>query len=149
MVEPTSGPVFSRIDSGCICSQPRIATPCAEGMQSECYGVATAQQFVDPAYSTGWCSNAVRTHSTAHQTTFFDDSIDSPNATYSYPTTNVHVVFGGQDFTSAVPQGTDWMNLITTRKTIECVTDAPHDLPSVLDGAQKVASDLQTYCKFQ
>ena len=49
MVEPTSGPVFSRIDNGCICNQPKLATPCAEGLQSECYGVTTAQQFIDPA----------------------------------------------------------------------------------------------------
>ena len=149
MVEPTSGPVFSRIDHGCVCNQPKLATPCAEGLQSECYGVTTAEQFIDPAYQNGWCSGAVKSHSTQHQTTFFDDSIDSPTATYDYPTTDVHVVFGGLDLTSAVPQGTDWVNLITSKKAIECVSDAPHDLPNVLDGAQKVASDLETYCKLQ
>lgn len=149
MVEPTSGPVFSRVDNGCICDQPKIATPCAEGLQSECYGVATAQEFIDPAYATAWCSRSVKSHNTTYQTTFFNDSIDSSTATYTYPTTDVHVIFGGQDLTSAVPQGTDWVNLITTQKTIECVTDAPHDLPNVLDGAQKIASDIQTYCKLQ
>jgi hypothetical protein len=149
MVEPTSGPVFSRVDNGCICDQPKIATPCAEGLQSECYGVTTAEQYIDPAYATAWCSRSVKSHNKSYQTTFFNDSIDSSTATYSYPTTDVHVIFGGQDLTSAVPQGTDWVNLITTHKTVECVTDAPHDLPSVLDGAQKIASDIQTYCKLQ
>ena len=149
MVEPTSGPVFSRIDRGCICSQPKVSTPCAEGLQSECYGVTTAMDFIDPAYGTEWCSSAVKTHSTSHESTFFDDSIDSAAAAYAYSTTDVHAVFGGQDFTAAVPQGTDWITLITTQKTIECVADAPHDLPSVLDGARKISTDLETYCKLQ
>jgi hypothetical protein len=149
MVEPTSGPVFSRVDYGCICTQPTKSTPCGEGLLGWCYGVTDAEQYINPAYGNTWCSTAVQTHSTAHQAQFFNDSIKSSSASYTYPTTDVHVLFGGQDFTAAVPQGTDWVDSITTKKSIECVTDAPHDLPNVLDGAQKVASDLINYCKLQ
>ncbi|HEV3276198.1 MAG TPA: hypothetical protein VG860_05230 [Terriglobia bacterium] len=147
MVEPTSGPVYSRVDNGCICTQPSKSTPCGGGLLSWCYGMSDAENYVDPAYNNTWCSSAVQSHSTAHQTQFYDDSIDTATASYSYPTTDVHVVFGGQDLTAAVPEGTDWVDLISTKKSIECVADAPHDLPDALDGAQKVASDLINYCK--
>ncbi|HUI41654.1 MAG TPA: hypothetical protein VL523_06775 [Terriglobia bacterium] len=149
MVEATSGPVFSRLDYGCICNRPVTATPCGEGLLSWCYGLGNAEKFVDPAYGNTWCSTAVETHSTAHKGQFFYDSIDSSTASYTYPTTDVHVVFGGQDSTAAVPQGTDWVDLITTKKSIDCVADAGHALPETLDGAEKVANDLIDYCKIQ
>ncbi|HUI43125.1 MAG TPA: hypothetical protein VL523_14275 [Terriglobia bacterium] len=149
MVEATSGPVFSRVDNGCICNQPVQSTPCSEGLLSWCYGTGNAQRFIDPAYGNTWCSSAVLSHSTAHKGQFFHDSIDSWTASYDYPATDVHVVFGGKDFTAAVPQGTAWENLITTKKSIDCVADAGHSLPETLDGAEKVANDLIDYCKIQ
>jgi hypothetical protein len=149
MVEVTSGPVFSRVDYGCICDQPNQPTPCGEGLLNLCYGIGNATEFLDPAYQNTWCSTDVQTHSHVHQMRYYSDSIDSSTAVYSYPTTDVHVVFGGMDYTSAVPQGNGWVTLITTKKTVDCVADAGHSLPDSLDGAQKVANDLIDYCRIQ
>jgi hypothetical protein len=149
MVEPTSGPTFSRLDYACICDAAKKDTPCGEGLQSQCLSLSNAQNFVDPAYSSPICSSALSTHSTANQAQFLSDSVQSPDATLAYPETYVNFVFGGQDKSSAVTLGQDWQSAITTKSSIACVADAPHDIADVLDGAQQIANDLVTNCHLQ
>jgi hypothetical protein len=68
---------------------------------------------------------------------------------------DVHGVFGGQDVSEAVPQGTWWLNSITKAGSASvplaptCVLDAPHAIPDVPDGWLKIADDIQTRCKLQ
>ncbi len=148
MVELTSGPPMGRIDYGCLCTQPLQPDPCGVGLLGECYG-KDAQSFLDPAYGSPICSSAEKTHDTTNQALFYNDSVASADALFAYPKTDVHAVYGGRDTTAAVLLGEEYMVLVTTRKEIDCVADAPHSLPDVLDGAQKVASDLINACHLQ
>ena len=162
MVEPTSGPPFGRIDYGCVCSPPRkraVNCPSPRSI-SECYGIATAEDFIDPSYDgdvdrpdsidgQDICGQDILTRGSANADLFRQDSVASPDAHFSYPQTDVHVVFGGLDNSSAVPQGLEWVDLITSKKSVECVADAPHEIPDVEDGAMRIASDLITYCRLQ
>ncbi len=144
MVEPTSGPPMGRVDYGCLCDQPAKQTPCDATPLSECYG-PDAAAFIDPSYNSNICS----THSKANEALFYSDSIASADALFAYPKTDVHVIFGGQDNSEAPPLGMEWIALITTKKTVECVADAPHALPNVLDGATKIANDIINFCHLQ
>jgi hypothetical protein len=149
MVELTSGPPQSRIDYGCICARPAVSVSCHSGVLGQCYGIKTAQISIDQAYNNTSCSSAVTTHSRLNAGLFFNDSINSPDASLSYPTTDVHLVYGGKDTSSAVPLGQYYGDRVTSKHVVDCVADAPHSLPDVLDGANKVADDLKSYCRKQ
>ncbi|MCU1300173.1 MAG: hypothetical protein JWQ87_457 [Candidatus Sulfotelmatobacter sp.] len=147
MVEPTSGSPISRLDYSCECNQLNLTDPCDSSQQlTQCAGPMNAQKYIDPAYPAPICSQAVQSHSTANTQQFLSDSILSPEGTLSYPNTSVHFVWGGQDFSSAPVMGQEWQQKITTTNTASCVADAPHNLADVLDGAQKIVSDIVTYC---
>jgi hypothetical protein len=145
MVELTSGPPQSRVDYGCICDQPSVGVSCHAGTLNQCYGVKTAQMSIDQAYGSNICSSAVTSHSRANANLFLNDSIDSADAVLSY-STDVHFVFGGKDSSSAVPLGQYFANRITSKHVVDCVADAPHSIPNVLDGATKIADDLRSFC---
>ncbi len=91
MVELTSGPPQSRIDYGCICDQAAGPTSCGNGPLKQCYGVKTAQMSMDQAYASTICSSAVTTHDRTNAQLFLNDSLNSADATLSYPTTDVHL----------------------------------------------------------
>ena len=149
MVELTSGPPQSRIDYGCICDQGTGPTSCGNGPLGQCYGVKTAQMSMDQAYASTICSSAVTTHNRTNAALFLNDSLNSADATLSYPTTDVHIVFGGLDKSSAVPLGQYFADRVTTNHTVDCVADAPHSLPDVQDGGAKVSDDLTAFCHKQ
>lgn len=144
LVEPTSAPPFGRIDVGCLCAAPLLESICLTGVNNPCYG-SQAALYIDPAYGDSDCSNRVASDAALWVT----DSVGSPDATYSYPTTFVHALYGGQDLGPSPPLGLDWVNLISTQTSVECVLDAPHDMPNVLDAATKIASDITTGCVLQ
>lgn len=149
MVEPTSGPPHGRVDYGCICNQPDSTAPCSTGtLLSTCYGTGTAQTFFDAAYGNTWCSSAVTTHDTTHETLFYHDSVASTDATYNYPTTFVRVLFGGFDNGPSPVQAMEWVNLITSQKTFLCVPDATHEMLNALDAATQIGNDLVNGCHF-
>jgi len=155
MVEPTSGPPFSRLDYSCECNQPDLPDPCVAGqLLTQCVGPKNAQDYIDPAYSTPTttstiCSGDETSHSTANAAQFLSDSILSPEATLTYPGTYVHFAWGGQDTSSAPVMGQLWEEVITPASgtAFACVADAPHDMADVLDGAQQILNDLTNYCK--
>ncbi len=147
LAEPTSGPPLARVDSGCICLNAPVQTPCGQGAIAECYGIPTAQSVIDPTFHNHICSQAVRSHNQRNQALFLDDSVDAADALYSYPHTYVRQLLGGQDNTSAVPQGVDYFNNVTSQKSQACVADAPHGIADVLDGAEQISNDVITYCK--
>jgi hypothetical protein len=149
MVEETSGPPMTRIDHGCMCNTPPVDTPCGQGPLSECYG-SDANKFIDPAYNpTGSrCSNAEANHDPTHQQQFINDSILSPDAVLSYPTTDVHFVFGGLDVGPEPPQAMLWAPLIQAKVPVaaDCVADGTHQIADAQDGAQKISDDLISRC---
>jgi len=157
MVEPTSGPPFSDMEKSCICGSDAQPVPraCFAGTGdqniNQCLALPDAQNYVDPAYSAPICSQARSTQDTTNQALFISDSIQSPDATLSYPHTYVHFIYGGQDTSSAVTLGPDYMNVIINSApapppTMACVADAPHSVADVLDGAQQVANDIISGC---
>lgn len=149
LVEPTSGPPFARQDYACECTQPRVFNSCTGTNTGECGGTKNATSFIDPSYASTICSTAVISHSTVDGPEFFSDSVPTPDGTYSYPTTYVRFLTGGQDKSSAEVQLSSWQTIITSGSSVACIADAPHPLPNVLDGAQQVGNDILTYCKIQ
>ncbi len=143
MVELDSGPPFGRLDYGCLCKGSSPVSPCGTRNRS-CYGTGTtAERLTEAAYGNQDCA----AHTATDATLWDNDSISSPDASYSYPNTYVRFLFGGKDTSSAVPQGLLFANQIKTSKSIACVADASHDITEVLDGANQIVSDLSTYCK--
>jgi len=154
MVEPTSGPPFSRLDNSCEClgapTQPDLPDPCVAGTAlTQCVGPTNAKDYIDPAYPTGICSQALQNHSTANAAQFLSDSILSPEATLTYSNTYVHFAYGGQDTTSAPVMGQLWEEAITPASgtAFACVADAPHDLADVPDAATLIVSDIVAGCR--
>jgi|HubBroStandDraft_5_1064220.scaffolds.fasta_scaffold72560_2 hypothetical protein len=148
MVEPTSGPPFSRQDWACDCSHALAVNPCGV-LQGYCVGLPNAEDFIDPAYSAPICSDEVKTHSTTYDSIFLQDSVMAPDARLSYPNTFVKFLFGGLDNSTAANQGHTWESAITSSKAEACVADADHQLPNSLAGADQITSDLLTYCQIQ
>jgi hypothetical protein len=153
-VEMTSGPPFVRIDHGCVCSlNTSYNTVCGQGSLSECYQ-SDGQAFIDPAYDPFGtaCSTDINTGSNANEQMFIDDSIATTNAQYDFPSVKMHFLFGGQDTGSAEPQAMRWHDQISSKNAstgqipIDCVADAPHPIPDVLDGAQTIANDIIANC---
>jgi len=155
MVEPTSGPPFSRVDISCECmgppTQPDLPDPCGTPGETltQCVGLLNGQKYLDPAYSTPTiCSSDETSHSTANAAQFLSDSILSPEATLSYPDTYVNFVWGGQDTSSAPVMGQLWEEAIMPQSSqhFACVADAPHNLAEVADGASQIVSDMIAHC---
>jgi hypothetical protein len=151
-VQETSGPPFTRIDHGCICTAAPVNTVCGQGALSECFD-SNASRFVDPAYdpsptSKNICSSA-KSGDTTNQQLFFNDSLASSDAEFNFPTVEMHFLYGGLDTGSAEPESMEWQPLITANGPItnSCVADAPHLIADVLDGAQEVANDMIAFCK--
>jgi hypothetical protein len=158
MVEATSGPPMARIDHGCQQTPPTMTVTCPSGsVLSEGYGLTTASEFIDPAYDgdqdtssdpADLCTQQIQNG--GNLTLFLHDSVVSDDfAAPNYPRTFVNVVFGDQDLSSAVPQGLEWYNGITSPKAQACVAGATHVLPSSYEGATQVANDLIRFCNLQ
>lgn len=155
MVEPTSGPGFSRLDHGCAPEGDFTACAiCGFSTQIESYGAGAAAEAVDPAYTgsttvKGPCSYDLQ-GSTRYASQLRHDSTlsDEYPPTLSFPGTDIHIVFGGQDANSpSISQGIDWASAISSPTAIVCVPSAGHELPSSQAGAAQIENDLIRYCK--
>lgn len=149
MVEETSGPVFAHINHGCFCDQSPIAA-CSSTPISTCYASWIQTEYIDFSYGAPFCSNAYSTGDRSNAQLFIHDSVLSGNDTIlQFPRTDIHSLFGGQDTLPAVPEGLEWNQAITSKKSMACVADDGHTLPSYLDSANQIINDLETYCKLQ
>jgi hypothetical protein len=161
MIEPTSGPVMTRLDQACVCNSGAMGPqgPCKtdNGPTPMCYTLSEAQ-IIDPAYqvqgqtSPTLCSDGLGGTVTTNANRFASDSIDyAPNNTLPIPlskTLTVNMRFGGLDTSTAVPQGEVWWGAVSPKPaTPVCTEDAPHEIPSVQDGAQNIAADIIATCK--
>lgn len=149
LAETTSGPPYARIDQGCAgAAAPISSVSCPAGAQlSEDYGLATASDFIDPAYTSDVCSADINSNGKNPYASFHHDSIlsdDFPAPNYK---TTVRSVFGSADMSAAVPLGLKWYNAITSKKSGACVAGAPHELPSNFNGAATIVSDVTSLCK--
>jgi hypothetical protein len=144
MVEIISGPTLTRIDHACICDQPPLPTDTSQTNLPEC--LLAAKSLLDGTYSTPVCTSAGKTHSTTNATLLQHDSILSDDPPFLSYSTNVHVLFGGQDQSAGPAQGLDWVNAVTSPLTVVTVLDAGHFLPDSFAGAVQVVNDLTSSC---
>jgi hypothetical protein len=151
MVEETSGPPMSRLDKACVpTSSCETQTFNCNGVQQTlpvCYSTDDSK-IIDPAYSQPVCTNAIN-GATPPSGLFLSDSILGGTSPVSFPKTRVNQVFGGLDQSAAVEQGVTWYNAVNGTKAQSCVSDAPHPIPSVQDGASTIATDIQNLCRLQ
>jgi len=167
MVEPTSGPVMTRLDAGCS-PQGNVnyngTTACTTALTNMSYSLGTngTAAIIDAAYqSVGsttptLCTNGITGANGGNFLRFESDSIDfspskSPALPIPNPPTTVNVVFGGQDTSNsgAVPQGEWWWSSVAPKPTQACVKDAPHAIPAAPsgDGVTQIVNDIKTLCK--
>jgi uncharacterized protein YjdB len=145
MIEPTAGPPFAHLDWGCDSSQPKVYSSCANLNVGYSIGVTNAQNFIDPSYGDSRCSSDISAKSTANDAQFLSDSLLAPGAKTNFAT-YVRILFGGQDTSSGQNHATSWLNTVTSSYSTSCITDAQHDMPSTLDAAQQIGTDMLTYC---
>jgi len=166
MVEPTSGPVMTRLDAGCS-PQGNVnyngTTACTTVLTNMSYslGVNGTAAIIDAAYqSVGstaptLCTDGITGTNPGNFLRFESDSIDfspskSPALPIPNPPTTVNVVFGGQDTSNdgAVPQGEWWWSSVAPKQTQACVKDAPHAIPAAPsgDGVTQIVNDIKTLC---
>jgi len=163
MIEPTSGPVMSRIDQGCSpCSSSAQGNVCAGSSNNPnlCYESADAS-IIDEAYQSAGantptpCTDALNGNPGANASAqFLSDSIlyAGPGQTVAMPNTSVSMLFADEDTSNAVPQGTLFEGLVVPSSAspsplFACLPNVQHDIPSYLSGAQTIANDIITYCK--
>src|SRR5580700_3318165 len=115
--------------------------------ESYCVGLDAAVNFIDPAYPGPYCSEETENHSTTFDSIFLQDSILAPDGVLSYPNTNVRFLYGGLDYSAVPNQGRLWEDAITSSKSSQCLPDAPHEIPDVLDGAEQISTDIINDCK--
>jgi hypothetical protein len=153
MAEVTSGPPTGRLDWGCGCTEGKLAVQCGSSPTlGTCFGAVDAPVWdpaYDPAATPGVCSNAVTNLPPGGLNFFLGDSVEAPGATYNLPKTNVNLVFGDADNSSAIAIGQDWFNNITSTKGQACVSGGMHSMANTLAGAQQIANDLINLCKVQ
>ena len=158
MVEASSGPVMAKINRGCAKEPIEEAVTCPNGtVLAENYGLTIAEAFIDPTYdrdvdttpdSEDICS--LQIEGGGNKQLFLHDSVVSDDfPSPSYPETFVKVVFGSEDLSSAVPQGLEWYNAITSSKAQACVAGASHEIAASYAGATQIADDLISSCKLQ
>ena len=159
MIEPTSGPPMTRLDQACVCNNSAMgkADSCTGSVPSPmCYSPSEAD-IIDPAYqvqgqtSPTLCSNGLSGADGSQAIRFASDSIDyQPTKAPAIPvskTLTVNMRFGGLDTSTAVPQGETWWTAVGPQPPIPaCTQDAPHDIPSVQDGATDIANDIINLC---
>ncbi len=154
MVEATSGPPMSRLDEACLppsnstCQTQQFTCNPGDPVENltTCYSVANAG-IVDTAYPQPFCKEAINGVAPPAGLFLSDSVLGGPNP-QTFPKTRVNVMVGGQDTSAAVEQGLTWERALTnTTKSQSCVTDAPHPIPSVADGATAIVTDIENYCK--
>lgn len=162
MIEPTSGPVMSRIDQGCSpCSSSAQGNVCPGSTNNPnlCYESADAT-IIDEAYQSPGastptpCTDARNGNpGTGAQALFLSDSIlYSAGNSVSMPNTRFKMLLAEVDTSNAVPQATVFEGLVQPSSSspnplYQCLPNVQHDIPSYLSGAQQIASDIIQYCK--
>lgn len=150
-VEATSGPPFTRVDQGCLCSGPMVDAQCGRGLLSTCY--LDDSKFLDFSYSTTnpECSKAETSHATTNRSKYVNDSILSPDANLAYPNTKIQFVFGEDDLGSAGPQAIQWWEVMTAKNGNQqapaCLPGVTHELANYTLGRDQIESDLKASCK--
>jgi hypothetical protein len=157
MIEPTSGPVMTRLDLGC--SPPNSSTfrnACTNAPQDMSYSTGGSNggdaAIIDEAYQAAGantptpCTDAIK-GTPAPAGLFLSDSIMYQGAQpISLSNTIVNQLFGKLDTSNAVPQGTFWNQFVMSIPAPVCLPNVDHDIPSFNAGAMQIANDIATAC---
>ena len=158
MIEPTSGPVMTRIDQGCgPCGSSTFQNACTASSQDMCYTTGGSSggdaATIDEAYQASGaatptpCADAIN-GTPAQAGLFLSDSILYQGAqAVSLPNMTTKQLFGETDTSNAVPQGTFWNQFISPTPALQCLSGVAHDIPSFGTGAQQIAADIASACK--
>jgi len=162
MIEPTSGPVTSRLDLGCSsCSASAVSNVCANSnnVPNMCYLDADAK-IIDEAYQSAGSSTPTPCTDGLHNNAnpslgarLLSDSILYGGSTQNInlPNTVVKQLLGDNDTSNAVPQATTWEGRVTPSPSspsprFACLAGVQHDLPNFTTAAQQIAADIIQYC---
>jgi hypothetical protein len=159
MIEPTSGPVMTRLDQGCSASGSSTFLNACTGLQQDmAYSTGGSSggdaAIIDEAYQSAGastptpCTDAIN-GTAAPAGLFLSDSILYQGAqTVSLPNMTIKQLFGDSDTSNAVPQGTFWNQFISPAPALQCLASpVAHDIPSFSTGAQQIAADIAAACK--
>jgi hypothetical protein len=157
MIEPTSGPVMTRIDLGCSPAGTNSSLNACTGQQQDMvYSTGGTSggdaAVIDEAYQASGattptlCSDSIN-GTPAPAGLFLSDSIlyEGPQAV-TFSNLTIQQVFGDTDTSNAVPQGTFWNTYTLPNRTPECLAGVAHDIPSYATGANQIASDIAAAC---
>ena len=159
MIEPTSGPVMTRIDQGCsICGTITGLNACTNMQQDMCYSTGGTSggdaAVIDEAYqSLGAstptpCTDAINGTPAAAGLFLSDSILYQGSQAVSLANLTINQLFGESDTSNAVPQGTLWNQYITPTPGLLCLPmPVAHDIPSFSTGAQQIATDIENGCK--
>ncbi|HYM78942.1 MAG TPA: hypothetical protein VE377_23415 [Candidatus Dormibacteraeota bacterium] len=161
MIEPTSGPVMSRIDQGCssTCSAIGNICPGSNNVPNMCYLAADAK-IIDEAYQSNGastptpCTDALNGTSGANTAAqLLSDSIlyGGSSQNIHMPNTVLMQLLGDDDTSNAVPQATTWEGQVTPSPSspvphFACLAGVQHDIPSFATGATQIANDIVANC---
>jgi hypothetical protein len=158
MIEPTSGPVMTRIDLGCSPPNSNPSLNACTGMnQDMSYSTGGTSGgdavIIDEAYQAAGantptpCTDAIN-GTAAPAGLFLSDSIMYQGAQpVSLPNLTIKQLFGDSDTSNAVPQGTFWNMHVSPVPALVCLPGVAHDIPSFPTGAQTIANDIAAKCK--
>jgi hypothetical protein len=152
MVELSSGPLYTALDQGCICStglNGPSGSPCSNAPAPMCYTAGTTT--IDAAYSQ---PNVCSSGNTINTLLLTSDSIyyqRGKGGVFPVPNTTVDMQFGSVDSLTdaSEPQGWQWNRILLQVKTQDkqaCQT-ASHDLPNNSAAAAAIATDITNDCK--
>ncbi len=161
MIEPTSGPVMTRIDLGCSPASTSGTGPvCTSSSNnpSMSYAIEDAD-IIDEAYQSAGsstptlCTSSLSGNPAPDAATLFlsDSIIFDPTTKPSFPNTVVKQLFGDLDSSNAVPQGMTWTESIVPSPAspvpiAQCLPGVSHDVPSDMGAAVQIASDISAAC---
>lgn len=156
MVEPTSGPVMSRIDQGCSPCSSSVEGPVCSGGNNQpqlCYQSADAS-VIDEAYqATGSstptpCTNALNGNPASNASALFlsDSILYNGPQTVPIAHTSIKQLFGDTDTSNAVAEGMIWNEEISPIPPLQCLASVQHDIPSFATGAQQIINDITSAC---
>lgn len=159
MIEPTSGPVMTRLDQGCSpCGSSTFLNACTNAQQDMCYSTGGSSggdaAIIDQAYQSAGASSPTPCTDAINGTPvqigmFLSDSILYQGAqTVNLRNVTAKQLFGDSDPSNAVPQGTFWNQHISPTPALQCLASpVAHDIPSFTEGAQQIANDITAACK--
>jgi hypothetical protein len=159
MIEPTSGPVMTRVDLGC--SPPGTSTflnACTGLQQDMAYSTGGASggdaAVIDEAYQSAGaatptpCTDAINGTPAATGLFLSDSILYLGTQSITLPSLTVKQLFGDSDTSNAVPQGTLFNAALPSTDTLQCLASpVAHDIPSYSTGAQQIATDIAAACK--